>query len=569
MSATDPLAPLLWSGSLTLSEPLGTLAPFSLDDRGDGLDDNPLWTRGVEVFIDLLDSTGVYRSARRLRILSAFYEEESGVLTIELGCVLGLLNNRTQPANVGNVTPGHLTPRIQVVQSLLETGDAPPDLIVATDYLAGDFIDFALVKANGSFIEAAQRLLTPEQYFLWVDAEGQVRFKLWTVPSLATEDRTRGDYESVTRERATEVLPSLVRSVGTKIVYAEADLAQVDTSVDTLALGNQQNGNYYSERQGQGITTLNANASFVATRVRTIVSGDYTSTLHQITETYYSRVSMGFNGGSNVTATASGDNASGYLFFPSNGFSGDAATQDPTTDAALESALVLARRDTATTYYNSSKQVIRQVTSVEMARDTLALHYTDYDASNAPTTAFQEELLTLSSTDIVNTIDTAANRVNTVDTTTCALDYGRHTDEAPVAGSESQVCNTTQATNQGLTIQYAQAGTQTEVPLSGTFYLATTALGLRQKEFVTEYALTDDQHARVAELHGRLLIGRKQGYEIAMEPTDSLLFDFEPFLRLDVTEFGFTRSYLIDTPSFGFTPESASFKCSGIAVEST
>ncbi len=560
LSAADPQQPLLWSGSLILSEELGVPAAFSFDDRGTGLDDNPLWQRGTEVFIFLKDDAGTERRARTLRILRSFYEEEAGTLTLELGCKLNLTNNRTQPGDRSLVSPGQVAPRIDAIASTLTLGAGiSATEIEKTDYTVNDRIDFPLLKANGSFVQTAAKALAPEQYFMWVDQDERIRFKFFESPLTPTESRVRAQYEEVRRESVAEVLPKFVRSIGSKIEYATAESQLIGSTVDTTATGLVQNGAYYTARANAGIPVPNANTEFVARRIVTSYTGNYSTLVVEQVDTFYSRVSTGFDSGINRTSGA------GYLFFQANGFGQSPGTVTE-NEVALEKELVLSTRKITTTFYGANTQKERIRVEDFTARDQLELHYAAFTVLNPPTTAFQEELLTLKTVDAIFTIDSVNLQVIQTITETCDLQYGRATNEAPVAGNEFLQCGTVTDTGQTLPISYGPPGLQKEVPLTCTATINTNAIGAREKEVVLEYSLTQNQHCRYAELVKTLLIGRKLGYEIAFEPTDALLFDFVPFMRLEVITDGVNRSYLIDSPSFGFTPRDASFRCSGIAI---
>jgi hypothetical protein len=559
LSATDPQSPLLWSGTLTLSEELGAQAAFSFDDRGDGLSENPLWVRGTVVTVYVKDFSGVERLSRTLRILRSFYEEESGTLTIELGCLLNLANNRSQPADASNVVSGTPQPRIDAIAATLVAANISNLAIAKSDYLAGDLIDFPLIKANGSFVQVVQKALAPEQHFAWVDSEEKIRFKFFSVPAAPLISRERSDFEEIKRESVAEILPKFVRSVGSKIVYSLAQVVPVNTTQDTTNLGSQQNPNYYAARASAGIAVPNQNLSFVSQRIVNTFTGDYSTSTVQTTDTYYSRVSMGFGTGTNK-------GSGGYLFFQINGF-GQSAGSLTGQEEALEKELVLARRVKTTTFYGINKEVVRIVNETFVARDQLALHYAAYTVQNPPVTAFQEELLTLLTADTAYTNDPATLLVTSTEVTTCELQYGTSTDDPPVAGNEFLQCSTTTTSGGTTAISYGPPGVQKETPLTCSFQISGTGLGAREKEVTLEYSSNNDQHCRYAALVATLLIGRKLGYEIALEPTDDLLFNFVPFLRIDVSTNSVNRKYLIDSPSFGFTTTEASFRCSGIAVE--
>jgi hypothetical protein len=560
LSATDPQQPLLWSGSLILSEELGVPAAFSFDDRGTVLNDNPLWVRGTRVFIYAKDNSGTERLARTLRILRAFYEEEAGVLTLELGCLLNLVNNRSQPGDASGVASGQLVNRIVAIANTLGGAEIAYPQIEFFDYTVGDQIDFPLIKANGSFVQTAQKALAPEQHFIWVDQNEKIRFKKFEVPATAILNRDRSQYEEVKRESVAEVLPKFVRSIGSKIEYGTANAVPVSTTEDTLATGLVQNGAYYTARNNAGIPVPNANTEFVAQRVVTTFSGDYTTSTVEQVDTFYSRVSTGFSSGIHQS------NGAGYLFFQANGFGQSSGTVTG-QEEALERELVLSKRERITRFYGPNTQIQRVLVEKFTARDQLELHYAAFTVLNPPTTAFQEEFLTLQTVDTTYVFDPVISQITQTTVETCDLQYGRATDEAPVAGGEFLQCNTVVTSGQTIPINYGPPGVQKEVPFTCTATINTNAVGAREKEVLLEYSTTQDQHCRYARLVADLLIGRKLGYEIALEPTDDLLFGFVPFLRLDVTTDGVNRKYIIDSPSFGFTMREASFRCSGIAVE--
>lgn len=139
----------------------------------------PYWARGVSVKLWLNDTTLTLRKHPRhsLRILSTKFDRNELSLTIEVGCLLALLDSQQPEGDESETCVNQRRTVDDVIRSLLVGGarDYPSVTIVYLGFVPG-YIESPQEKgASGSYVGEAGKVAYGRGYALWVNKDEQIK----------------------------------------------------------------------------------------------------------------------------------------------------------------------------------------------------------------------------------------------------------------------------------------------------------------------------------------------------------------------------------------------------------
>lgn len=193
--------PYSWSGTLTLADPLDRqLIAESLDD----LINPARWAKGVEQVKFYFQVDGVAVLFCTMRILEYFYNESTGVATLELGDILKLLDYKTPAKDYKglnfpactSITVGEIATR-----AMNEAG------VPAYSINQSSKIEVAPNKPDASWILWAQKYLGERGYFLYCEPNETVTISRYPTvpPATALLSRARSEVEEFERAQSPDI----------------------------------------------------------------------------------------------------------------------------------------------------------------------------------------------------------------------------------------------------------------------------------------------------------------------------------------------------------------------------